>query len=274
MAFDPQQKGAELGSVFKKYSTSILLGAAVGLFTGGLWGIVFGGFVGFLVGRALKGAAAAVNPQEAFFKATFIVMGRIAKADGRVTEDEIQYARNVMVQMRLDESRKLQAMSFFSEGKDPEFDLSKVLKPLSIMLRSRPTVKLMFVEIQLQAAMADGEVSEAELKVIDAVCQLLDFGVDSVEEVISRVKAERDFYRHGHDGVDSGVMLEDAYAVLGVRSDASDAEVKKAYRRHMSQHHPDKLVSKGLPEEMIEIAKEKCQEIQAAYERIKNARDS
>lgn len=274
MAFNAQQKGAELGASVKKHSTSILLCAVIGLFWGGFAGLIFGGFVGFLIGRGLKGAAAVVNPQEAFFKATFIVMGRVAKADGRVTEDEIQYARNVMAQMRLDEPRKRQAMSFFSEGKDPGFDLAGVLKPLSIMLRSRPTVKLMFVEIQLQAAMADGEVSEAELSVIDAVCRLLDFGVDSVEEVIARVKGERDFYRHGHDGVDSGVMLKDAYAVLGVSSDASDAELKKAYRRQMSQHHPDKLVSKGLPEEMIEIAKEKCQEIQAAYERIKHARKS
>ena len=272
MAFDAQEKGAELGDTFKRHSTSILLGAVVGLFSGGFWGLIFGGVVGFLISRALKKAVASLNPQEAFFRATFSVMGQIAKADGRVTEDEIQYARNVMAQMRLDEARRLQAMQFFTEGKDPEFDLDKVVKPLSILLKRRPSVKLMFVEIQLQAAMADGEVSAQELKVIEALCLALDFGADSVDEVIARVKAQRDFYQHGQDGVDSEVLLKDSYAVLGVEESASDSEVKKAYRRQMSQHHPDKLVSKGLPEEMIEIAKEKSQEIQAAYERIKNAR--
>lgn len=272
MGFDAEHKGAEIGSTLKSHSTSIMLGALVGLFSGGLWGLFFGGAVGFMISRALRGVAKAINPQEAFFKATFTVMGRIAKADGRVTEDEIQFARDVMVQMRLDETRKRQAIDFFSEGKEPDLDLSSVVKPLGIMLKHRPAVKLMFVEILLQAAMADGEVSPAEMAVIEEVCGYLDFGADTVEEVISRVKAQRDFYQHGQAGVDGAVLLKDAYAVLGVDEEATDAEVKKAYRRQMSQHHPDKLVSKGLPEEMVELAKEKSQEIQAAYERIKTAR--
>ena len=60
--------------------------------------------------------------------------------------------------------------------------------------------------------------------------------------------------------------------MLGVEPDSTEAEVKKAYRRLMSQHHPDKLVAKGLPEEMMKLAKEKTQEISAAYELIKEAR--
>lgn len=272
MGFNAQEAGEQLGSTFKKYSTSILLGAAVGLFSGGFWGLIFGGFVGYLISRALTKAVSAINPQQAFFKATFSVMGRLAKADGRVTENEIQFARNVMAQMRLDEARKREAIELFTQGKSENFDLVRTVKPLALLLRHRPTVKLMFIEIQLQAAMADGEVSEPELRIIDELCQILEFGTDSVEEVIARVKAQRDFYQHGQAGVDSSVLLKDAYAVLGVDESASDAEVKKAYRRQMSQHHPDKLVSKGLPEEMIELAKEKSQEIQAAYERIKAAR--
>ena len=66
--------------------------------------------------------------------------------------------------------------------------------------------------------------------------------------------------------------LHDAYAVLGVEKDASDAEVKRAYRRLRSQHHPDKLVSKGLPEEMMKVATQKTYEIRQAYERVREAR--
>ena len=62
---------------------------------------------------------------------------------------------------------------------------------------------------------------------------------------------------------------KDLYKILGVSEGASRKEVKKAYRKLMSQHHPDKLLSKGLPEEMVNIAKEKSQEIQAAYEAVK-----
>ena len=67
-------------------------------------------------------------------------------------------------------------------------------------------------------------------------------------------------------------QLTDAYEVMGVTVDAPDAELKKAYRRLMNQHHPDKLVAKGLPPEMMAIAKEKTQDIQAAYEQIRNHR--
>jgi DnaJ like chaperone protein len=66
--------------------------------------------------------------------------------------------------------------------------------------------------------------------------------------------------------------LADAYGVIGVSPEASDADVKKAWRKLMSQHHPDKLIAKGLPEDMVQLAKEKTQEIQAAYDRIKAAR--
>ena len=68
------------------------------------------------------------------------------------------------------------------------------------------------------------------------------------------------------------MTLEDAYAILEVSPQASDREVKKAYRLLMSRHHPDKLVAKGLPEEMMKIATEKTQEIRAAYEIVKNSR--
>ena len=66
--------------------------------------------------------------------------------------------------------------------------------------------------------------------------------------------------------------LADCYAELEVSADASDQEVTKAYRRQMSRHHPDKLVANGLPESMAQVAKEKTQRIQEAYEAIRAAR--
>ena len=66
--------------------------------------------------------------------------------------------------------------------------------------------------------------------------------------------------------------MSEAYQLLGVAPDASDAEVKKAYRRLTNQHHPDKLVAKGMPEEMVKLANEKTQEIRKAWERIRDHR--
>jgi len=73
-------------------------------------------------------------------------------------------------------------------------------------------------------------------------------------------------------GARAEAELGEAYRALGVEPDASDKEVKTAYRRLMNQHHPDKLVSRGLPDSMLESAKERTREIRAAYELIRERR--
>ena len=67
--------------------------------------------------------------------------------------------------------------------------------------------------------------------------------------------------------------IEQAYRALGINSEATDKEVKIAYRRLMNQHHPDKLVARGMPESMISVAEEKTHKIKAAYDRVKAQRD-
>jgi DnaJ like chaperone protein len=66
--------------------------------------------------------------------------------------------------------------------------------------------------------------------------------------------------------------IEDAFRVLGITPEASDREIKTAYRRLMNQHHPDKLRARGMPESMLPVAEEKTREIRAAYERVRAVR--
>jgi len=75
-------------------------------------------------------------------------------------------------------------------------------------------------------------------------------------------------FHQGQSGKSAQSQLDNAYKVLGVSTQASEKDVKNAYRKLMSQHHPDKLVAKGLPPEMMEVAKQKTQDIQGAYELI------
>ncbi len=278
MAFDSEHAGYGLGQTLKNNSTGLVIGGLIGLFSGGLFGLLFGAALGVMLSRSVKKALGkALNPQDAFFRATFTVMGKLAKADGRVSEAEIRYARDVMNRMGLSEERRQEAMALFAEGKAADFDIAGVMQPLSTLIRYRIPLKLMFVEIQLQAAMVDGQVSEAELVVIREVCALLRMSQAEMAAVMARMQSQYSYQQysyqsHQHQQVSEQALLHEAYGVLGVSESVSEAELKKAYRRLISQHHPDKLVAKGLPEEMMQLAKEKTQEIQAAYDRIRAAR--
>jgi DnaJ like chaperone protein len=211
--------------------------------------------------------------QLAFFTATFSVMGRLAKADGRVSEDEIAFARAVMAQMQFSAEQKKLAIELFNQGKQPEFDLDGVLQQFRRECHRRHTLMQMFLEIQLQAAYADGVLHPAERELLLHVFAQLGFSRHEFDHLEALVRFARGAAGGGRAAAaPRGPTLEEDYAVLDLPKSASDAEVKKAYRRLMSQHHPDKLVAKGLPEEMIRLANEKTQQIRKAYERIKASR--
>jgi DnaJ like chaperone protein len=123
----------------------------------------------------------------------------------------------------------------------------------------------MFLEIQIATAMADGQLHASERRILFYIGEQLGFDRAAIEHLFS-------FTGAGQPSADPAKSLSKAYDTLGVDRTASDAEVKKAYRRLMSQHHPDKLIARGLPEEMIKIATEKTQQIKAAYEQVRESR--
>ncbi len=257
-----------------------VLGGTFGFIMGGPLGAVLGASLGHSFDKGLDGLGDAASPggqqrtQLAFFTATFSVMGRLAKADGRVSADEIAFAKAVMAQMQFDEQQKKLAIEIFNQGKLPEFDLDGVLKQFRQECHRRHTLMQMFLEIQLQAAYADGELHPAERELLLHVFEQLGFTRHEYDHLEAMVRSARGAAGGGYAprGEERGPTLAEDYAVLDVVKSSSDAEVKKAYRRLMSQHHPDKLVSKGLPEEMIKLANEKTQQIRKAYERIKKSR--
>ncbi len=204
--------------------------------------------------------------QTTFFTALFSVMGHIAKADGQVTADEIAMAKNIMQQMSLNKTQTRIAIDLFNKGKQSDFQLDDILNQLNYECRRRHNVLQMFLEVLLQAAYADGVMHPKEKEALHYIANTLGFSAEELAHLEALILGQ-----HNVAGSSTGISLEDAYAVLGVSNSASQAEVKKAYRRMMNQHHPDKLVSKGLPEEMVKIATQKTQEIKAAYEKIKSS---
>ena len=255
-----------------------LVGGAFGFMLGGPLGAILGATLGHQFDKGLgsfDGDFLKVGSQErvqtAFFTATFSVMGHLAKADGRVSESEIAVAQNIMAQMQLNEGQRKAAIELFNTGKQPDFPLDESLQQLKIECHHRTTLLKMFLEIQVQAALADGSVHGTERRVLGRISDQLGFPPGFIDEVLRFIRGtsrEGDTER----AVPRGISLKDAYDILGVKQSVSDADLKRAYRRLMNQHHPDKLVAKGLPDEMMKIATEKTQKIQKAYDMIRQSR--
>ncbi len=253
-----------------------ILGGTFGFMMGGPLGAVLGAALGNYFDKGMSGvdadpalgAHSTERVQTAFFTAVFSLMGHVAKADGRVSPDEISLAQQVMDQMRLQPEQRKLAIGLFEQGKQPGFPSAQVLEQFRRECLRRRNLIQMFLEILTATALADGAMAPAERKVLDGIALGLGLSQAEYDQLVLRMNAQ---FRFTAD-VKPQDRLEDAYKVLGLASTADTAEVKKAYRKLMAQHHPDKLVSKGLPEEMMEIAKRKTQEIKSAYDTIMAAR--
>ncbi len=253
---------------------------------GGPLGALLGAALGHNLDKGLKGLdeAEELHPgdrervQTAFFTATFSVMGHVAKADGQVSADEIALAQSVMDEMDLAPHLRQTAMRLFTEGKSADFPLDDVLEQFRQECHRRNTLIQMFIEIQIQAAYADGKMALPEEQLLLHICSKVGVSEFIFRRLEQMITAQREFGggRGRQRGAPStrpqGLSLKDAYAILNVSPETSDSEVKKAYRRLLSQHHPDKLVAKGLPEEMMKMATRKTHDIRKAYEKVKESR--
>ncbi len=260
-----------------------------GKIVGGLLGLVLGAlvpflhpvvglFIGVYIGSRFDSGYAGVSRevpgaerQAVFFETTFLVMGYVAKADGRVTEDEIQAARSIMHRMHLRPEDVRRAIGLFTEGKQPGTDIESRVRRLRQACGHQPELIQAFLEVQLEIALSQGNISPEERKVLWRIANILGVGRVALAQLEALLRAQRSFGQ-GFSGQSRDADLKAAYQALGIDVTASDKEVKTAYRRLMNQHHPDKLVAKGLPDSMMEVAKERTREIRAAYEVIKEQR--
>jgi DnaJ like chaperone protein len=212
-----------------------------------------------------------VDRQQVFFETTFIVMGHLAKADGRVSEAEIAAAREVMRRMHLGERETRVAMDLFNTGKQPGYPVDDHVARLRRYCGSQPHLLQTFLEIQIDLTLEKGEITLAEREVLGRVADALGVHRVALVRLEALLRARRRFGQ-GQAQSPKASGLDKAYEVLGVETTATDREVKTAYRRLMNQHHPDKQAARGLPDSMLEIAKERTGEIRAAYEAVREHR--
>lgn len=254
----------------------------IGYFFAGLPGLLVGLFLGHLFD---SGAQKAVNQATSekgnlgsvFFEATFLCMGRMAKADGRVSPEEIRTAEEVIRRMGLNEQGREEAIGIFRHGKDAESAFEDSIDRLRASFASKPEALGLFLEIQINMAIADGHLDIAEVQLLRTIGARLGLPSGILESLLQRMQAEFEFTRDSDSGQEAGAppsahRLHAAYATLGVSEEDNDADIKKAYRRLMNQHHPDKLMAQGVPEDMLKAATDRARGIQEAWELVRRER--
>jgi DnaJ like chaperone protein len=285
-----------------------ILGACFGFMFGRIIGLFIGLYIGHMFDKSLKqnfdkagGFSSLFNGdddinqrQALFFTSCFAVMGHIAKSNGRVSETHIRAASVFMDEMGLTGENRKEAQDAFKAGKDADFSLKETVYDFKERFARRHDLIQLFLEIQIQMAFSDGVLATQEKELLQEVSKLLGISKTHFTFVLKRYQAEFNFrqqqqrfnqqqqreqgrssYREGSGHHvppnNNGMNRTQALALLGLNNEASARDIKVAYRKLMAQHHPDKLVSQGLPKHMMELAVKKSQDIQSAYEFLKKA---
>ena len=235
----------------------------IGGLVGGMIGFTFLGPLGALIGSVVgsrmgRNSVRRKNPnnfdhQVAFFAALFACLAKIAKADGQVTKEEINKIEDFITQkFNLDGEQRNFAINIFQKAKDDNVSFDAYAKQLASLLKSSPNSLMIFYELLFELAMADGELHPNEEKLLKKVPRIFGFNDGLYNQLFQKY----------------GLKTQNFYEVLGVSKQMNFDEIRKIYLKKRREFHPDKLISKGLPEELIEKAKEKFIEIQEAYEEL------
>ncbi|MGH8194286.1 MAG: co-chaperone DjlA [Woeseiaceae bacterium] len=250
----------------------VVIGAFIGFLVGRFPGLLIGAALGYAISWTVRNSVVGklrVVYSE-FLDSTFAVMGALCKADRVVTRDEIQVAEALFKRLHLSREQRDLAKAAFKRGKAPDFDLDAAADRFADIARGRAPLLQLFLQMQVMAIAADGNVHPAEHEMLVRVARrlgLTERDVAQLEALLRTASAGP-----SASGAPPQRRLDDAYAALGLTPTASATEIKRTYRRLMSQNHPDKLAAKGLPESMREIAEERSREINTAYDLIKEAR--
>ena len=246
----------------------LIIGGLLGFIISGgnLYFAVFGAALGYFFSRSLRMFSGSeprpyiIDPGNAysqvfrerdylaphdFFSSLMVLTAYVVDADGRIMHSEMEHVRTFL------------RNNFGERGlRDGEALLQQLFQQSCVFIRNQMTLEgcLQLVDFLIDIARADGKVIDIEVKAVRYVAQLLGLTANQFESLL-------------HMGEES---LESAYAVLEISPNATDEEVKRAYKRLALQHHPDRVASLG--EDVRKAAERKFQEIGEAKDRIYKAR--
>ncbi len=252
-----------------------IIGVIAGFYVLGILGAFLGFFLGSFFDRYKAYGAAGVNPlsaghrQSVFLETVFVLMGKLAKVDGRISEVEISHVEQFMKKLGMSSEHRLQAIELFKQGASPDFNITSKLNAFKAVCGHTHSLKQMLLVYLIIMGLSDGQLNSAEKSLIKDIALQLGYSQAAFQQLLDMVTNQTHF---AGGQTSSAHALDDAYKALGVTKDSTDQQIKRAYRKLMSQYHPDKLMGQGVPDDMIKIATEQAKEVQTAYDLIKKSR--
>lgn len=252
-----------------------ILAFAAYYFTNSFLLALLGYFIGGGIDRAQSLGLGAINPLASgqrkliFLETTFLLMGKLAKVDGHISKDEINHVEDFIQKMGMSTEHRQQAISQFQLGSAADFNIDVTLNAFMEHCGQTLHLKQVLLMYLIVMAAADGQVDSQEEVFLKLVANRLGYSDTEFRQMLDMVLNQSHF---GQGSPVSASSIDDAYKALGVTAEQSDQEIKRAYRKLMSQYHPDKLIGQGVPEDMVKVATEQAQEIQVAYDLIKKHR--
>ena len=247
---------------------STIIGGGIGALIAGPFGAIIGAAIGSTLGNAGQGLIGsgqgirfeAEQRQALFFTAAFSMVGKLAKADGRICEEEIAVIQRVSKDvMGLDPQTRQFAQNIIKQSIDSRETFSDYAREFGRLFSQDQDMSTFMMSFLFEVAMADGKLHAAEEKLLLEARQAFRINAAVYQSLYGR------FVQHAAPTLSKSKH----YETLGVSPDATQAEIKKAYREKVAEYHPDKIQSKGLPPEFMKFANDKMAEINAAYDAIK-----
>jgi DnaJ like chaperone protein len=258
-----------------------VVGAVAGLASGRPWMALIGLLLGHQFDRGFADRFTKFGPEASngrleklsgqFVKALFQTMGHLAKADGRVTEDEIRAVRSLMNRLGLGPVEVRQAIAWFESGKATAFPLKSTLRQIRGESARKAESRALFVRLLMEVALSKATLHQRERAMLWVVCTELEIGRVELAQLEAMLRAQRGFRRSAAGDADARRVTA-AYTALGVEKSSTNDEIKKAYRRLMNKNHPDKLSGNNPDQAAITEAERRTREVRSAYEMLKARR--
>ena len=242
----------------------------IGLFLGGPLGAIAGAAMGHLlvdkgmdaVGRAIESTGEprignAEQTQATYFVSLFSILGKLAKVDGRVSREEIAVVDGFINSLPMPDREKQFARQIFNEAKNSRYSIEDFAHQLYQTAGAQPALLLSFLDLLFQIAAADGNFHPAEEAALGEIKEIFNINDKQFEDI--KAVYFKDFDKN--------------YKILNCTPDSSNEEIKSNYKKLVKEYHPDTIISKGLPEEFIEFASKRFQEIHESYQKIRQERN-